>query len=253
MIMEVDVQFQERCSRSLSGSGRSAVEIARYLSALELLAPYRRFLRGRVLDFGASYGLSMLALTALGVEEVWGVEPCPDRVRAGHDLLTGLGMVGTRLQHVPDTLAIPWPDEAFDSILALAVFEHIPQPRHGYFGELWRLLKPGGHLLIAETPNPYFPIDMHTTGLPFVPWLPSRVAHAVGQRWGRNPTWYNTPEKWRASGWRGMGFYELAGAIPGDFEVIHQNTRLRHAVLKQLGLFPGLVDPYPFYVLRKRS
>ena len=249
----LNLEMKERSEASLKREGLSLTEVKRYREALDLLGPYAGRLEGPVLDFGASYGLSLLALATLGVEDVWGVEPDQGRVERGAKVLASSGMKGSRITHVADTRNLPFPDDHFGSVLALAVFEHIPQPRCDYLRELWRVLRPGGRLLIAETPNKYFPVDVHTTGLPLIPWLPEKVAHAIGRRWGRNRDWYSTRDKWRGSGWRGMGYYEMAGAIPGKFACEHIDCRPRHGRLRRMGLFPGLLDPYPIYAIRKEG
>ena len=69
----------------------STVEQQRYLTLRRTLSPFRGLPAGkRVLDFGASYALSMVVLLELGAREVLGVEPNEDRVRTGREvLLTG--------------------------------------------------------------------------------------------------------------------------------------------------------------------
>jgi len=223
----------------------------RYRNAVAMLAPLVPYLRGQVLDFGASRGLSMLALAEIGVSDTTGIEPNAIRVATGKRILAAAGMNPDRLAHVADTGHLPFAAEAFDAVLALAVFEHIPQPRAKYIREVWRVLRPGGYLLIAETPNKYYPVEVHTTGLPLIHWLPSRLAHRIALRFGRNREWYATREKWACSGWRGMGFHELTAALDGPWQWLHDDTRPRHRRLRALGFFPGLIDPYPVYVLQK--
>src|SRR5207244_1847410 len=43
--------------------------------------------------------------------------------------------------------------------------------------EYYRVLAPGGHLAILDTPNRFFPVETHSVGLPFVQWLPSPLAY----------------------------------------------------------------------------
>lgn len=54
---------------------------------------------------------------------------------------SGLDIVG-------DIAAIPEPDESFDAILCVEVFEHIPHPVEA-LREFSRLLKPGGRLILT--------------------------------------------------------------------------------------------------------
>ena len=54
----------------------SPIEQARYRDLRDSLRPFCHLFAGkRVLDFGASYGLSAAVLVELGASYVWGVEP----------------------------------------------------------------------------------------------------------------------------------------------------------------------------------
>lgn len=228
----------------------SAIERGRYETLRTSLRPFRNLIQGkRVLDFGASYGLSAIVLIEYGARDVWGVEPDKERVTNGTRWIKTMGL-GERvaLSYVADTRRLPAADAAFGFILANAVFEHIQQPRAEYVRELWRLLAPGGTLLINETPNKYLPADFHTLKLPLTNWLPSRVAYRIGTALGR---FDRARTDWSSSGWRGLGYYELVCAIPGRYEMVHELTRPRHRALRVLGLPSGLFDPYPVYQIRK--
>jgi hypothetical protein len=112
---------------------------------------------------------------------------------------------------------------------------------------VWRVLRPGGHLMLAETPNKYFPKEGHTTGLWFNHWLPREFAHRRAVRRGRfdpNRT------DWESSGWRGLGYFELVKPISG-YRLIPERTRHRHRLLSMLGIPPSLIDPGPIWVLQK--
>jgi len=225
-------------------------QIERYTWLKSTLEPLAQYFRGKhVLDFGSSYGLSTCALLEHGAARVTGVEPDPKRVERGRHVLeaTGWSRAAT-VQHVADTRRLPFPDASFDVVLANAVFEHIPQPRHEYLREVWRLLKPGGLLIINETPNKYLPKDIHTTGLWFLNWLPREVARRYAMLMGRYPK----DESWEYSGWRGAGFWELAASLPG-YELIHETSRPRHRLLRRLGLPASLLDPYPTWLFRKKQ
>jgi SAM-dependent methyltransferase len=75
------------------------------------------------------------------------------------------------------TCDLPWPNAAFDLVLAIGVVEHLPERhRRAQVDEYYRVLAPGGHIAILDTPNRWFPLETHSVGLPFVQFLPSRVA-----------------------------------------------------------------------------
>jgi SAM-dependent methyltransferase len=226
------------------------VERARYEGLKSFLDTYRWVFEGkRVLDFGANYGLTAALLTELGAAKVVGVEPNSLRVEKGRAVLEQLHLTERiQLLHVADTKHLPFDDGTFDFVLANAVFEHIAQPRDDYLREVWRLVKVGGYFLVNETPNKYLPVDYHTTKLALVPWLPSALAHRYAVARGR---FDSKRTDWSSSGWRGMGYWEFVHALSGEFEIISERSRLRHRVLRGLGLPASLLDPYPTYLVLK--
>ncbi|HET7233940.1 MAG TPA: class I SAM-dependent methyltransferase [Longimicrobium sp.] len=224
-------------------------ERRRYQTLKETLEPLRPlFIGRRVLDFGASHGPAMCALLQMGAAQVVGVEPGEEWVRAGEKILAQ-GRFGTRavLLHVADTRTLPFGDATFDFVLVNAVLEHIPQPRAAYLREIWRVLRPGGYLMVNETPNKYLPKDVHTTGLWWVPWLPKSIArrYAIARRR------YRADDDWESSGWRGLGYLELVSALGGPRALIPERVRTRHRVLTRLGIPASILDPYPNWLIRK--
>lgn len=225
--------------------GSQPVEAGRFAHLQSSAAAFRPYVAGRrVLDFGASYGLSMLALAGLNPVGIVGVEPDRARVLQGQAYVAG--DLRLALVHVEDTRRLPFPAATFGCVVANAVLEHIPRPRAPYLREMWRVLQPGGHLVVSETPNAYLPWDYHTTGLPLLNWLPEGVARRVALAAGRHPTDCD----WAHSGWHGVGHREVARCLPGH-RTIHERTRLRHRVLRAFGLPTGLLDPWPFVVFEK--
>jgi SAM-dependent methyltransferase len=176
------------------------------------------------------------------------VEPDLSRVEKGSTVIaeTAPG-AKISLLHTADTSALPFADNEFSFVLANGVIEHIPQPRDLYIRELWRLIMPGGHLMVTETPNKYWPREAHTTGLWFNHWLPRDVAHRRAVRRGRFSA---ARLDWATSGWRGLGYRELVRPIAG-YQIIHENSRFRHRCLAAMGLPASIVDPAPIWILRK--
>lgn len=230
--------------------GVSATEKDRYLTLKETLEGWRHlFCNRRVLDFGASYGLSMCALLELGASKVIGVEPDWERVKQGREIFRELGISSKALLlHTPCTTGLPFADSSLDMVLANAVLEHIPQPRLPILQEMWRVVAPGGYLMINETPNKYLPIDFHTTnGLLLVPWMPSELARRYAI-WRRR---FSEQDNWETSGWRGAGYYEISRAIGVEYKLVPEILRFRHRILNVLGIPPSLFDPYPTLVFQK--
>ena len=77
-----------------------------------------------------------------------------------------------------ETTRLPFADGAFDLVLALAIVEHLPaRDRRRYVDEYYRVLAPGGHIVILDTPNRRFPLETHSVGLPGIQWLPAPLAY----------------------------------------------------------------------------
>lgn len=225
-------------------------ERGRYDTLRRNLSEYRVLLEGkRVLDFGASYGLSACALMELGAGSVVGVEPDRQRVERGAVIVARMQLHSRiRLLRLEDTSNLPFADGYFGVVLANAVLEHIPQPRAKYIREMWRVLSPGGHLIVSETPNKYLPVDFHTTGgLWLLPWLPRSLARHYAIWRGR----WDDRRDWASSGWRGLGYYELTRPLR-TFKLLPESSRFRHRVLTALGLPASLFDPYPTWILQKQ-
>lgn len=54
----------------------------------------------------------------------------------------------SKLDIISDITSIPEPNESFDAIMCIEVFEHLPEPIEA-IKEFSRLLKPGGHLILT--------------------------------------------------------------------------------------------------------
>lgn len=229
----------------------SETDRERLETLVQTLSEWQELFRGRrVLDFGASVGISLIALLRLGAVEVVGVEPDGARVARGKDLLARAAPdAKASLIHVPDTRKLPFPPGEFGFVLVNAVMEHIPQPRMDYIRELWRLVSPGGVLMVNETPNKYFPKEIHTTSLWFNHWLPRHVAYVRAVRRGRFDA---RRSDWHSSGWRGLGYFELVKPITG-YRLIPERARLRHRLLALIGVPASIFDPYPTWVLQKHA
>ncbi len=107
----------------------------------------RRFIQpgGSVCEIGAASGEALHVLKQEGYE-VAGVE------LSQHAITEAKAHYGIDLIHgtIHDAR---FPDALFDVVLMHHVFEHLTDP-HAALAEVWRILKPGG-VVVIEVPNPY--------------------------------------------------------------------------------------------------
>jgi SAM-dependent methyltransferase len=189
-------ELQERYAELLNTRKSAPMREASIRRLQRLISPHCPPQRTHALDLGAGQGELVEALQRLGFKTVEGVELSPSQVRQAE-------AHGCHAVHQGDgsaTLA-ELPDACLDLVCCFDVFEHLPhQLCAEWFGQIRRVLKPGGRL-IGHVPN----------GL-------SPFAGAI--YWG-DPThlWCPVPESiqvfCRSSGLQWVGAYENIGASPG--------------------------------------
>ena len=117
---------------------------ARVLSLLEASGK----LKGDVLDLGAGGGYFTRMLSAarerLGIASGAGIEACD--IEGGTFAVDGVNFKLADLNR-----GLPYPDAAFDAVVAIEVMEHTRVP-YAALGEIARVLRPGG-VLIFSVPN----------------------------------------------------------------------------------------------------
>ena len=120
---------------------------------LELVRAYRKVQPAlatgqRVLDWGCRHGaLSWLARADIGTDlTLEGCDVCePAQYAAFH---ARSGLTYRRIAH---PWRLDWPDAHFDGVIAGGTLEHVPNDGES-LAELWRVLKPGGALMITHLP-----------------------------------------------------------------------------------------------------
>lgn len=141
----------------------------------------------RVLDFGCGSGASLGVLSRSYPKAAFvGIELSGDLLRIARHRVDFHGLANVDLHTSPAPNQLPADLGTFDVVLLNAVVEHLlPQERHELLPAIWRLVRPGGALLVRETPHRYFPIEVHTTSLPILNYLPDGMAMAMAKRFSR--------------------------------------------------------------------
>jgi 2-polyprenyl-3-methyl-5-hydroxy-6-metoxy-1,4-benzoquinol methylase len=150
----------------------------------------------RVLDFGSGSGASSMVLARMFPEaKIVGVEVVSKFVELARHRAAFYGVDGrVSFQLSPASSTLPAEIGDFDYIVFSAVYEHLyPSEREVILPLLWSHLKPSGVLFLDQTPYRWFPIEMHTTGLPLINYLPDRLTLYCARRFSKrvslNASW----------------------------------------------------------------
>jgi SAM-dependent methyltransferase len=196
--------------------------------------PKEKFRGRRLLDFGCGSGASTVILGRLLPEtEIVGVELeakllALAEARARHHHLSNV-----QFRASPCGTALPEGLADFDFITFTAVYEHLlPREREELMPRIWATLAPGGVLFINQTPHRYFPIDLHSTGLPLVNYLPDRLAHWAAVHFAPRASRINKSPHWED---------HLRGGIRGGTERQIIKHLCRHSSAEPI-LLPPAVD-----------
>jgi 2-polyprenyl-3-methyl-5-hydroxy-6-metoxy-1,4-benzoquinol methylase len=174
----------------------------------------------RVLDFGCGSGASVMALARANPRaEIVGVELNASAAAVAEERARHYRLGNVRIVVSPHAAGLPEDLGTFDYVALNAVYEHLlPAERSVLLAALWGALQQGGVLFVNQTPERWFPLEWHTTGLPLIAYLPDRAAFAVARRFSRRVRPEQTWEGLLRAGIRGGSVREIQGllrACPG--------------------------------------
>lgn len=172
----------------------------------------------RILDFGCGTGASCVYLGRSFPEtEIVGVDLVPESLEIAEARKEFSGIRNARFLVSPSGDELPPGIGQFDGIIMSAVFEHLlPHERKRLMPLLWSVLKPGGILFINETPNRAFPLELHTTGLPLINYMPKGLALRFSRRFSSRVDKGSNWDTLLREGIRGGTPSEILKAIPKD-------------------------------------
>jgi SAM-dependent methyltransferase len=285
--------YSERVVRMLverKGARRAALYFPfKKTRGRHFLAPLSGYLRRSgagglsVLEVGCSFGhITECLAEEPAITDIHAFDTDPAFVAITRAKVEEMGLKAVRdiaLFTNDETCRLPYASARFDLVLAIGVVEHLPErSRRAQVDEYYRVLAPGGHIAILDTPNRLFPMETHSVGLPFVQWLPSRAAYRYA-RVGRPATFRDVSyEEFTAdgTGWRNasldeclpsQGFKELDDVTETagyGWRFFRDTARSRSrrallpafavaaALLRSAGRPPSLCLPYLNLMFRKR-
>jgi len=160
----------------------------------------------KVLDLGCGYGRHAYQAARLGAQVV-AFDFGADEVRNVQDTFGAMAVAGeldeveSRVGAVQgDALALPFPDAAFDRVIASEILEHIPDDEQAMH-ELARVLRPGGTMAIT----------VPRAGPEFINWSLSDEYHNVPGGHVRIYRQRQLVERLEGTGMRATGHHHAHG------------------------------------------
>lgn len=139
----------------------------------------------RILEIGCGYGSGSAVLASSGgiVDAIdidqWAVSMAQRRADImciDHSCLNFMCMSSV------DVLKL---GKKYDFVIFYATLEHMPyMDRIASIRDAWNLLDKDGVMAIIDTPNSLWPIDVHTSGLPFFNWINDELAVEYCKKFG---------------------------------------------------------------------
>lgn len=122
-----------------------------------------------VLDFGCGEGGLSFLLAELEPKSITGIDIIPTRISSAQkQALEHAHSIPLRFFLARDDVSIDLPDSTVDVLLCFDVLEHIMK-YEVIFHEWWRVLRPGGRVLIWWVPW-FHPYGHHVESLVPIPW-----------------------------------------------------------------------------------
>jgi ubiquinone/menaquinone biosynthesis C-methylase UbiE len=182
-----------------------------------LLPPGARY--DRVLDVGCGFGHSFAELSKRFTPQlIVGMDMDPDlQQRAGAEARACASPVEL---HAGNASRMPWPDNHFDMVFCHQTFHHIVAQEEA-MAEFFRVLKPGGVLLFAESTRKYIhslpirvlfrhPMDVQRTAPEYIAMVRRAGFDLPDTRVSLPYLWWSRPD---------LGFLEWIGRpLPADRE-----------------------------------
>jgi phosphatidylethanolamine/phosphatidyl-N-methylethanolamine N-methyltransferase len=102
---------------------------------------------GRILDVGIGTGIALPDYSP--VNRIFGIDISEQMLRKAHDRVAELKLDHVEGLEVMDAMALKFPDESFDVVLAQYVVTSVPDPEAA-LDEFARVLKPGGEIILMS-------------------------------------------------------------------------------------------------------
>lgn len=227
--------------------------VRKYL-ANDLLAYFKAedFAGKQILDFGCGSGSSSVILAQMFPQtQITGVELFPSLLAIARERVAYYKLSNVEFYESPSGSELPADIGRFDFVIMSAVFEHLlPPERHAVIPKLWRAVRPGGYFFLNQTPNRHFPVELHTTMLPVINYLPDGLALVAARRFSKRIKKDETWEQLLRKGVRGATDREIMGLLPRDSGIPVMLEPCNNGMRDRIDLYYSNTDPNRLKMLK---
>ncbi len=181
-----------------------------------------------LLEFGCNIGATAIVLALLGAR-ITAIDPNPVYLRIARANAARYG-VADRIEfvHMAEPTRLPFPDASFDLVTCTSVLEYVePSILAHVQGEIDRVVRPGGIIVVAGTSNRLWPREI-LSGTWFINYIPRGIDRYL-------PT--SKPRQRGVFPWRvryGFGHYENLDRVDRGHAYLNARRRMYPARLPRL-------------------
>jgi len=152
----VEQEFSPYFYRYFSRFFKDSKKFGGYIELCWYLSQVTRAKNASVLDLGCGFGMMATLFGLFGAKEVMGYDLNTEKIDLFKKLLLYLDPeVGNVKPVHGDSSKIEFPDEYFDVVVTNETLSHVREMEHT-IEEIYRILKPGGRLLVRDGNNSLF-------------------------------------------------------------------------------------------------
>ena len=209
----------------------------------------------RILDFGCGSGASTMCLAKMFPEsDITGVELEGDLLKVAEGRLDFYEFKNVRFLHSPSATDLPEGLGRFDLIVLSAVYEHLlPNERSAVMPRLWSLLNDDGILFLNQTPHRYFPLELHTTSLPLINYLPDGLTLSAARRFSRRVDKNDSWEFLLRAGIRGATIGEIKKHLRSDGTTAELLTPTKSGLKDRVDLWYSTTNPRNHLAIKRTA
>ncbi|MEQ1646240.1 MAG: class I SAM-dependent methyltransferase, partial [Pyrinomonadaceae bacterium] len=212
-----------------------------------------QFSQSRILDFGCGCGASTMWLARqFPQSEIVGVELKDDFLAIAKARSEHYGHTNVSFFQSPGGSELPIEMGQFDIVIMSAVYEHLlPTERKVILRKLSSCVRGGGFLFLNQTPNSLFPIELHTTMLPLINYIPDSLAFAAAKRFSKRVEPEDSWDELLRKGIRGATVCEITGNLGKNGSAFTMLEPTRHGFTDRVDLWFSTTNPSNLYSVKK--